>query len=42
MTLSLLRWRILAGFYADDLRCLEYERLLFARWLYQTGRLHDW
>ena len=42
MTLSLLRWRVRAGWYQDDLQPMERRRLEFVRWLYRAGLLSEW
>ncbi len=42
MTLSLLRRRIRAGWYEDDLRSEEANHLLFLRWMVRQGLLSEW
>ncbi len=42
MSLSLLRRRIRAGWYEDDLRSEEANHLLFLRWLVREGLLSEW
>ena len=42
MNLSLLRKRIRAGEYLDDLHDLNENRVAFARWLVQQGKLNEW
>lgn len=42
LTLSLLRARIRAGGYQDDVHTETVYRLLFARWLAQQGVLNEW
>ncbi len=42
ITLSLLRARIRAGEYQDDLHSPEENRLIFLRWLVQQGCFNEW
>src|SRR5579885_1925046 len=42
MSLSLLRRRIRAGWYQDDLRSEQANRLIFLRWLAREGLLNEW
>lgn len=42
MSLSLLRRRIRAGWYQDDLHSQEASRLLFLRWLVRAGLISEW
>ncbi len=42
MSLSLLRRRVRAGWYEDDLYAQEARRLLFLRWLVREGLLSEW
>jgi hypothetical protein len=42
MSLSLLRRRIRAGWYEDDMHSQEAQRLLFLRWLVREGLLSEW
>ena len=42
MSLSLLRRRIRAGWYEDDLSSQSAQRLLFLRWLVREGLLTEW
>ncbi|HEY7346895.1 MAG TPA: hypothetical protein VH599_01155 [Ktedonobacterales bacterium] len=42
MSLSLLRRRVRAGWYEDDVRSKEVNRLLFLRWLVREGLLSEW
>ncbi|HLW02246.1 MAG TPA: hypothetical protein VKT82_26560 [Ktedonobacterales bacterium] len=42
MSLSLLRRRVRAGWYEDDLHSQTGLRLLFLRWLVREGLLSEW
>jgi hypothetical protein len=42
MSLSLLRRRIRAGWYEDDVRSPEANHLRFLRWLVREGLLSEW
>jgi hypothetical protein len=42
MSLSLLRRRIRAGWYQDDLRSQQTNHLIFLRWLVREGLLSEW
>ena len=42
MSLSLLRRRIRAGWYADDMHSPEANHLRFLRWLVREGLLSEW
>ncbi|HEY7358892.1 MAG TPA: hypothetical protein VH590_20555 [Ktedonobacterales bacterium] len=42
VSLSLLRRRVRAGWYEDDLHSQEARRLLFLRWLVREGLLSEW
>ncbi len=42
MSLSLLRRRIRVGWYQDDLRSEQANRLIFLRWLAREGLLNEW
>lgn len=42
MSLSLLRRRIRAGWYQDDLHSQEANHLLFLRWLVRAGLMSEW
>jgi len=42
MNLSLLRARIRAGGYQDDLHSITVNRLIFLRWLVQQGWVSEW
>lgn len=42
MSLSLLRRRIRAGWYEDDVSSPQANRLRFLRWLVREGLLSEW
>ena len=42
ISLSLLRRRIRAGWYQDDLHSQEANHLLFLRWLVRAGLMSEW
>ena len=42
MSLSLLRKRVRAGWYQDDLHSEEANHLLFLRWLVRAGLISEW
>ena len=42
MSLSLLRRRVRAGWYQDDLHSQEANHLIFLRWLVRAGLMSEW
>ncbi len=42
MSLSLLRRRVRAGWYQDDLHSQEANHLIFLRWLVRSGLMSEW